>query len=776
VSKAEQIKRFYEFGPFRVDASERVLLREGQPVMLTPKLFDTLLALVERSGHIVEKAELLETVWPGTFVEESNLSSSVSLLRKTLGTAEDGKPYIETVSRRGYRFAAMVEVTDESTRLIVGRRTRMHVVTREEEETSEQEEIRAVRRESSSAMPAASDRQTTFGTADVQVSGTVEMEAVRPTSSADYRPSAAQRDKRGVIFALSALVIVVAGVFLGLRYVGRNEPATKSVEPFAKIKIARLTTTGRSHDAAISPDGKYVVHVMDSAGQQSLWLRHIATGSDQEIVPSSRDGLSALTFSPDGNRIYFSRFPRFEPGVIALYQVPVLGGPAKKLLEDIDTTVTFSPDSKRLAFMRGDPTRGKRLLIVANADGTGEQVLATHKLEDLFLVGPAWSPNGETIVFPLRGSGPDAPYGNLMEVRLKDGVEKQITSQQWSAIGAICWLRDGSGLVTIAAEQEPGSSWQIWYVSYPAGKVQRITNDLNDYQDVSLTADSSSLVTVQFEQVSDIWMAPDGDTSRASQITTNRFDGVGGISWTPDGRIVHVSRASGNRDIWIMNSDGTGKKQLTFDAGWNSWPSVSPDGRYIIFVSSRTGTPNIWRMDIDGGNQKQLTRGRMAARPQGTPDNQWVIYTSFETGQPTLWKVPIDGGNPVQLSDYYSALIAISPKDGQIAYAYDEESSRRRRVAVIPPEGGPATKVFDFTHPFAQAIRWAVDGRALTYVGNPDRSNIWSQPLDGSPPKQITDFKSAQVIFSFDWSRDGKSLAVARGTRTTDVVLIKDQP
>lgn len=653
----------------------------------------------------------------------------------------------------------------------------MHVVTREEEETSEQEEIIAVRRESSSgAMPTASDRQTTFETADVQVSESSEMEAVRPTSSADYLASAAKRDKRGVIFALSALVIVVAGVFLGLRYVGRNEPATKSLEPFAKIKMARLTTTGRAHDAAISPDGKYVVHVMDNAGQQSLWLRHIATGSDQEIVPSSRDGFSALTFSPDGNHIYFSRSPRFESGARVLYQVPILGGPAKKLLKDIDTTITFSPDGKRLAFMRGDPTRRERLLIVANADGTGEQKLATHKLEDLFLVGPAWSPDGETIVFPLRGSGPDAPYGNLMEVRLKDGVEKQITSQQWSAIGAICWLRDGSGLVTIAAEQEPGSSRQIWYVSYPAGKVRRITNDLNDYENVSLTADSSTLVTVQFERVSDIWMVPDGDTSRASQITSNRYDGVGGISWTPDGRIVHVSRASGNSDIWVMNNDGTGNKQLTFDTGWNSRPAVSPDGRYIVFVSSRIGTLNIWRMDIDGGNQKQLTRGSMDLQPQFTPDNKWVIYTSNDTRPPTLWKAPIDGGNPVQVTDYMSVLLAISPKDGQIAYAYDEqENSKRRRVAVIPFEGRPPPKVFDFVAPFGQKVSWAFDGRALTYIGTLGGSNIWSQPLDGSSPKQITDFKSDR-IFSFAWSRDGERLAVARGTRTTDVVLIKDQP
>ena len=723
MSNNEEIKRFYEFGPFRVDTSERVLLREGQPVMLSPKLFDTLLALVERSGHIVEKAELMETVWPGTFVEESNLSSSVSLLRKTLGSGVDGKSYIETVPRRGYRFTGAVEVMGQSTDLIVGRRTRVHVVTHEEEETS----------------PA-------------------EIEIVPPTRSP------AIWKKRSVILGLSALVIAVAGVLLGLRYFGTK--STNAFEPFSKFKMARLTTTGRANDAAISPDGKFVVHAMDNAGEQSLWLRHIPTGSDQEIVPSSKDGFSGLIFSPDGNRIYFS-----SSGT--LYEVPVLGGSAKKLVNDVDTAVTFSPDGKRMAFMRGVPSQRERLLIVANADGTAEQILARHKLEDAFLIAPAWSPNGETIVFPLRGSGPDAPYGNLREVRLKDGVEKQITSQQWSSMGSGCWLRDGSGLVVIAAEEQESNS-QIWFVSYPSGKVRRITNDLNDYLNVSLTADSSSLATVQFERVSDIWMAPDGDSNRASRITTNRVAGMGGLAWTPDGRIVHASRTSGYQEIWIMNKDGTENKQLTFESGRNSLPAVSRDGRYIIYVSNRMGTRNIWRMDIDGGNKKQLTHGSDDVSPQYSPDNQWVIYSSSEIKHPTLWKVPIDGGEAVQLTKYDSNLIALSPKDGQIAYAYDEPETLKRRVAIIPFTGGPPTKVFDFPNPFGQIIRWATDGRALTYIGTPLRANIFSQPLDGSPPKQITDFKSDR-IFIYDWSRDGKNLVVARGGRTSDVVLITDQ-
>jgi len=729
VSKNDEIKRFYEFGPFHVDASERVLLREGQPVMLSPKLFDTLLALVERSGHIVEKAELMETVWPGTFVEESNLSSSVSLLRKTLGSTADGKSYIETVPRRGYRFAGAVEVMGESTDLIVGRRTRVHVVTHEEEETS----------------PA-------------------EIETMRPMSAA-YLENPATWKKRSVILGLLALVIAVAGVSLGLRYFG-TKSATKAFEPFSRFKMARLTTSGRANDAAISPDGKFVVHVMDNAGEQSLWLRHISTGSDQEIVPSNKDGFSGLTFSPDGNRIYFS-------SSATLYEVPVLGGSAKKLLNNIDTAVTFSPDGKRMAFMRGVPSQRERLLIGANADGLEEQILARHKLEDAFLIAPAWSPNGETIVFPIRSSSPDSPYGNLREVRLKDGVEKQITSQQWSAMGPSCWLRDGSGLVVIATE-EPESNSQIWLVSYPSGKVRRITNDLNDYLNVSLTADSSSLVTVQFERVSDIWMAPDGDSNRASRITTSRVAGTGGISWTPDGRIVHASRGSGYEEIWIMNKDGTENKQLTFDSGRNSLPTVSRDGRYIIYVSNRMGTRNIWRMDIDGGNKKQLTHGSDDVRPQYTPDNQWVIYSSSERIHTTLWKVPIDGGNPVKLTDDYSVLLGLSRKDGQIAYAYDDPETLKRRVAIIPFEGGPPTKIFDFPSPFGQAVRWAPDGQALTYTHLPSRSNIWSQPLDGSPPRQITDFKSDR-IFTYDWSHDGKNLAVARGGRTSDVVLITDQ-
>lgn len=199
------------------------------------------------------------------------------------------------------------------------------------------------------------------------------------------------------------------------------------------------------------------------------------------------------------------------------------------------------------------------------------------------------------------------------------------------------------------------------------------------------------------------------------------------------------------------------------------------NGRLKVFVSRRNGSGNIWRMDIDGGNQKQLTSGNLDWNPQVTPDNRWVVYTSGQSGQRSIWKVSIEGGSPQQITNSYSPLIAVSPKDGDIAYAYDVPEGLKRRVAIIPSQGGAPTKSFEFPHPFRQGIRFAPDGRTLIYLGVPARSNIWSQPLDGTPAKKIADF-APDRIFSFDWSRDGKNMAVARGTVTSDVVLIKDQP
>ncbi|MCA1600778.1 MAG: DUF5050 domain-containing protein [Acidobacteria bacterium] len=393
---------------------------------------------------------------------------------------------------------------------------------------------------------------------------------------------------------------------------------------------------------------------------------------------------------------------------------------------------------------------------------------------DLFsLYGVAWSPNGELIAC-LDGSFTGGFHMRVVEVRVADGTEKPVASRNWFGVTRVVWLKDGSGLLVTAAE-ESVSPTQIWYVSYPEGEARRVTNDSNHYRDLSLTTDSRTLVSVQRSRLVTMWIAPNGDSARATQITS----GVGwtyGLAWIPDNRIVYSTMASGKLDLWSMGSDGANKTQLTNDAGSNYHPAVSSDGRYIFFSSSRTGPFNIWRMDTDGNNPKQLTDGASDIYPYPTPDGHWLIYQrgGGGGGKPTLWKVPVDGGHAVQITDANFSVPVVSPDGKMIACRYLDETNNTQKIAIIPSDGGPPVRVFNIPiHPW-QRIRWTHDGSALTYADvRSGISNIWSQPLDGGPPRQVTDFRADQ-IFSYDWSHDGKQLACERGVETNDVVLISD--
>ncbi|MDX6612330.1 MAG: eukaryotic-like serine/threonine-protein kinase [Blastocatellia bacterium] len=598
-------------------------------------------------------------------------------------------------------------------------------------------------------------------------------EATRTLSSAEYVISEIKRHKRGVMFTVAGiafLVIAAIGIVIGIRYL-RPTSLSQATNPFRQTKVAKLTTTGNASQAAISPDGKYVVHVTGGAGKQSLLLRHIATGSDKEIVAANGNDFSWLTFSRDGSYVLYSRV---EAGIYPLFQVPVLGGTPQKLIaDDVDTRVSFSPDGKRFAFMRGEPQKGETSLILANADGTHEQVLSKYKVSDFSgnWPFPSWAPDGQTIAVAHR-TGNDRST-NVVTVRVADGQEKQITSQQWPNILALSWLADAQGLVITAGEPEATYQHQIWFVSYPSGEARKITSDANNYVGLSLTEDSSSLVTVQAEQAPNLWLAPNGDAARAKQITSSRGDGLAGVAFTPDGRIVYTSVAHGSRELWVVNTDGSGQKQLMSDAKAMAGPFVSPDGRYVVFSSARAGAPNIWRINIDGSNPKQLTTGTHDQTPSISPDSRWVFYTATESDKQRLRKVPIDGGESEQLTDYSSGGALVSPDGKQIACAYIDIAKKRWSIGVISIEGGPPIKTFEIS-PLQARFQWSYDGRAVLYTVTRDGvTNIWSQPIDGSPPKQVTDFKSDQ-IFRFDWSHDGKRLVLARGPVSSDVVLISN--
>ncbi len=615
-----------------------------------------------------------------------------------------------------------------------------------------------------SVQPEASGSESVRSSQQARIDGThqaaistAQAEIPRSTSSAEYVVGEIKRHKRGV--NVIALLLAIGGIVFALYKFGwRDKPATPPA-PFQEMK--KLTSNGKATQAVISPDGKQVVYVIDDGGRRSLWLRQVATASDVQLTAPEDVSYEGLTTSRDGNFLYYTYG---RGGIRDLYQMPVLGGTPRKVVQDVGSPFSLSPDGKQFVFVRG--RMRESALMIANVDGTEERKIATR-----YVLGVAWSPDGKRIASIAINTDSAGRFMNVIEIPVEGGTERPLTSKRWSRIQRLAWLADGSGLVMTAAEQVADiRTQQVWHLSYAAGEARKITNDLNNYGSISLNADSSVLVTVQEDQAANIWIAPNGDASRATQITsvTGRGEGSLGVAWAPDGKIVYYSMAGGKEGIWIMEADGKNRRQLTTVETVDLSPSVSPDGRYIVFLSARAGTQNVWRMDIDGGNPKRLTT-TISTYPRPTPDNQ-VIY---QTGgsRVILLKVSMDGGEPVKIGEGMRWAV-VSP-DGKLIACSFETPGSPPKLAVVPIEGGSPIKVFDAQLVQPAKIRWTPDGRALTYVASRNGiSDIWSQPIDGGAPKKLTDFK-ADHIFSFDWSRNNK-LLISHGTSVSDVVLIRN--
>ena len=565
-----------------------------------------------------------------------------------------------------------------------------------------------------------------------------------------------------------ALVLGLVAILVG-QLISGGSRGTEAGSPFSDVRITKLTNTGKSEQAAISPDGKYVAHAVNDGDKQSLWVRHVATSRNVEIVPPLEGRFSGISFSRDSNYVYYTVIERSRP-VAILYQIGALGGTPKRLVEDVDSPISISPDSTRFVFRRGFPNQRREELVIANADGGGERTLAVRKAPEFFHF-PAWSPDGRVIACSA-GTLAGGAYMNIIAVDVADGTERPVTSETWLEVGRVSWVKDGSALIITATDQSSRVS-QVWRVAYPTGESRRITNDLNQYVSATLTDDSNTLAVVEQDSLANLWTAPAGDANRARQITSGAGK-YGRVSWTADGKLLYTSGEGNDINIWRMDADGGNQKQLTVDSGVNIHPTASPDGRYIAFVSTRGGGPtnhNIWRMDADGGNPRQLTRGGGEVSPAFSPDGKWVVYQSRVSGRDHLHRVPVDGGEPVQLTDTTSYLPSVSPDGKYIACGYwDEQLTSRVSVAIIPFEGGQPVKLL-YIQP--GLLRWTPDSSGLMFLDNQGGVyNVWLQPIAGGEPKQVTNFK-ADRIFSFDWSRD-RQLACSRGIVTSDVVVISN--
>jgi Tol biopolymer transport system component len=584
---------------------------------------------------------------------------------------------------------------------------------------------------------------------------------------------------------LAGLVLAVVAISFGIYKFAIAGPSveTRSV-PFLGSDITRLTTTGRSKRVAISPDGKYVAHVTDGPDGDSLLVRQVAVANDTRIAGPTQSDLVWVTFAPDGNFIYYLALEK-DKGETELFRVPLLGGPIVKVAHDIGSP-SISPDGTKLAYMVMNQQESR--LIVANLKDASENirlsrqaptylypnemVLASRREPDylnMFWLAPAWSLDGKSIAFPVNQSDENGRYETVMAVDVETGAERILTNERWQQVGQARWLADG--LVVTASETSTGPN-QLWHVSMPDGNATRITRDLNSYRHPSLTADTSTLAVIQNHAFSNIWTA--GENMAGAKQVISEAGRFNEIIWMPDGRIAFTSNAGGTSDIWTMNADGTGVRQLTMGANARLGLAVTADEEQFIFAAEREGKYNLWRVDVDGSNLTRITDGQGEYYPQCTPDGRWIIYQSGGN-YPTLRRMPVGGGESEAITTTTASRPSLSPDGKFVAYHYLDSSFEKSRwgIGIIRLEDGQRIKRFDFPPTVVERlVKWTRDGKAIAFLNSPGGvPNIWLQPLEGGDPRPITDFPSDNII-SFNWNAEGSQLAVIRGVETSDVLLL----
>jgi Tol biopolymer transport system component len=567
----------------------------------------------------------------------------------------------------------------------------------------------------------------------------------------------------------AVLAIVLMGG-LGVFYLVRDSLWL----PREPMKIARVFDTGKTIAAAISPDGKYVAHALADGGQQSLWIKHLATNSNVQLVPPEKTSFTTITFSKDGNYIYYVKGGPNSP----LYQVPVLGGDSKKILDNVDSHISFSPDGSQFAFVRwfGDD---ESVLMIADTSGTAERPLVTRRDPETFSdYGVSWSPDGKFIAGSVNAGNKSM---NIALIPVAGGEARMLSTQNWREIEQVAWLPDGSGLLGPAMGDQGENLTQIWFFPVSGENARLITNDLNQYAGISLTEKADRLLTIEWQNRQNIWRLPKGKSEDAQIVSNNIHAEYRFLALTPDDRVLFPSseNANGTRDIWLMNADGSGAKQLTANAGGNITPCATSDGRYVVFASNRgdAKTFHIWRINMDGTDPVQLTNGNGEKGPGCPPDPNTVFYLSggpdVVVDKSRLWKTSINGGEATQLTDYPTGTPSISPDGRFIAFRFRFDQANPLKLGIVPITGGKPVKAFDVNLNGNLFVRWKPDGQAITFLkAENGAANIWEQPVNGGPARPATKF-TAELILGFDWSRDG-DLICARGYEARDPVLISN--
>jgi eukaryotic-like serine/threonine-protein kinase len=581
---------------------------------------------------------------------------------------------------------------------------------------------------------------------------------------------------------LSALIIL-AGVGYSLyRLYNRN-----TTPPFQDFAIQQLTSSGKIQAASISPDGKYALTVVQDKGQSSLWLHHLATGSDTQVIAPSDEGFATIGFSPDGNYIYFRKADTKVQDVYTLYRAPVLGGTPQPVVHDIDRGPVFSPDGKQLGYVReNDPDVGKYHVLISSADGSGEKSIATGATgrDPQYL---SWSPDGENITEGFLGA--DGAVTVIDQINVASGKISPLVNYKHLAVFQALWLPDARGL--LALYRGPKNNFvteQIGFIPARDGSenaFREITKDTSNYSTLSVSADSRSIVTVQQKFFAGMYVFPAAGTGKDVPAPALDPDKTGALfAWAgTDGFYMPL----GTKTVRVGLD---GKETQVLDSSALADLASCPDGHVIaaIIAGGEKAGVNLWRVNSDGSNLVRLTSEGRQDSVVCSPDSKWVYYRN--AGSEQLLRVPVAGGDSQPIPGtaiphgiVASNFIGISPDNKTIAFLSTVELpgaglTNVQKIVLVALDAGlnPQVHQLDPNSHIAAGPHFTPDGKSVVYIIRVNGvSNLWQQPIDGnSPGHQITNFTKEEFIQSWGFSPDGKSLGLIRSHVEADAVLLHD--
>lgn len=680
-------RHLYQVGEFQLDTEQTALLRDGISTPLTPKLYAVLWALMRSPGRIVSKDELLQTVWPDSFVEEGNLAVAIRQLRKVFGDDAHSPTYIETIARRGYRLVAHV-----------------HEVS----------------------------------------SATQESEL-----SSDSRVHVGRHAVRRPVFIVVMSAIVLFTVSSGALYFWR-ESSRPIAQRLRALRVERLSETGNVSGAGISPDGKLLAYSTLEAGKSVIWLRQLSTGTSMPITPPIDEVLSGVSFSNDGQNIlyYHSRgggfsdlsrmsilggtrtkilsnvhsgsafspdskqiaFVRYSDGISSVAIADENGAEERVLFSAAKGRtilgVDWSPAGDSLAYCIGKfPSRDRDFEVVEYEIATGTERRLTE-FRWSFLNGVEWLPDESGLIVNGRDTadGSDQlwlimlPHGDTRQMSF-DSSSLRLNGATADASRFVATSRYMSSRLWLGPSSEPASVQPFAAAQF----------------DLAFAKDGSIVFSTLDTVTTNLWIVSADGTGRR-QITNN--DAVERCPVvSPDGKfIVYVANVDGRQNIWRVDIDGRDPVRLT-DGDGEQYPTITPDGRFVFYNSLSDGS--VMKIPIEGGKSTPLFEGR-AMRVSVSPNGEHVAYIGLREKARTLsirrvadgsilHEFPIDGRQ-------VSPSRVVWTDDGQAVIYIVADHAKAGNLVRHPLDGSVPTKITDFTTEDILDFGYAPDGKQLALV------------------------------------------------------------